>query len=265
MNKLKNADQAAIYLFFWLAVQLIFSFFLPKWSSFSTIFACALPIFCLARTGALGARDTNARRYFGLDYLWFTLFLISGCILLSFFSTFAYISIGGRVTSTQTPFFYGLVFSCLVPAFFEEWFFRGHILRLCSVFGGTGVLLSGLLFGFSHLSVVRLPYTIFAGILFSALLYFSRNIYLCMVIHAVSNTTSLCLMRLQGGFSVTAALLAVAVFFALSLALFWQCQLGEDMRALFLGMERGEFYDALSPLLILFFFIAITVSVYNMF
>ena len=263
LKKLRHIDVAALYLFIWLAVQMFFSFLLPAWASFSTIFACTLPIVALARKGAFGARDTNARRFPKRDYIWFALFFVSGCAFVSFCTSLTIKMLGGDLPSNPGSFLYRLVFACLLPAFFEEWLFRGHILRICSVYGGVGVILAGLFFGFAHLSVARLPYAVFAGIMLSAIVYLTENIYLGMAFHALTNFTSLCLSRVRGNSASAIAIGAIIVVFCISAFHFWRSSIGEKMLRLFRRVWVRDVFATLSPLAILYFLVTTALIVFN--
>lgn len=80
---------------------------------------------------------------------------------------------------------------CLVPAFCEEFLFRGAILTNCLPFGrGNAILISALLFGLMHQNAEQILYAFAAGILLGVVYERTGSIWNCTFLHLVNNFSS---------------------------------------------------------------------------
>lgn len=84
--------------------------------------------------------------------------------------------------------------SALLPAFCEEFLFRGHVARGFSGKGYLfGVLASSALFAVMHGSPVQLVYQFFLGAVCSLLVIFTRSLWTSVIVHFISNLAVLLL------------------------------------------------------------------------
>ena len=76
----------------------------------------------------------------------------------------------------------------LIPAFFEEFTFRGII---CAKYDGISplysVLMSSVFFGFIHLDLSMLAFYIFAGFILSIVLYAVESVFITIAVHFIYN------------------------------------------------------------------------------
>ncbi len=76
----------------------------------------------------------------------------------------------------------------LIPAIFEELFFRKAIIDFTSKYGTTFALLfSAILFGFIHLNLSQGLFAFIIGILFGSIYLYSRDIKLTILLHFMNN------------------------------------------------------------------------------
>ena len=262
MQKLKSGDIAALMMLLWLAVYAAVVTFLPKWSSFVTIAACTLPMLLFKqkhRSATFGARDCDTVKYKKKEYIPFFIFTISGCALISALMFLAYKAAGYATAAAgqEKDFFFLLVFSCMLPAFFEEWLLRGGVLGALAKYGTSGIWLCAIFFALIH-HISKLPYTLFAGLLITSLVYVTECIYLGMLLHFLNNFTSLILSYLSGAAEYAALALAAAAF-AVSFVLLGKSKLLADVKkAVFSPKEENSKY-VYTPLALVFVALAIVV------
>ena len=83
----------------------------------------------------------------------------------------------------------------LIPAVCEEFLFRGLILNGLRKYGlWFAVLISALLFSLMHMNLLQLPYTFILGVIFGLVVYYTRNIWLGIIMHFFNNTTTVLIM-----------------------------------------------------------------------
>lgn len=88
-----------------------------------------------------------------------------------------------------------IVTLALVPAVCEEFLFRGLILNGLRKYGmWFSVLISALLFSLMHMNLLQLPYTFILGVIFGLVVYYTRNIWLSVIMHFLNNATSILIM-----------------------------------------------------------------------
>ena len=83
-----------------------------------------------------------------------------------------------------------LLVVAVLPAICEELLFRGIIYKGIENNGKSmkrAIILSGILFGFMHMDFIRMIPTALLGIGFAYVLYRSRSIFLCMLMHFLNN------------------------------------------------------------------------------
>lgn len=223
----------------WLAFYVFAAFFATKWADFIAIIACTVPMLVFKkkhRGETFGARDCNTLKYKKKEYVLFFLLCISGCALISAFTHMLFAS-GEVQTATRSDFPYLLVFGCLLPAFFEEWFVRGGLLGALSPYKSGAVWICSFFFMLMHMSFARFPYALFAGLLITALVYLTECIYLGMLLHFLNNFASLLLSYLPKGVAEYIALAILATVFILSTVLLLRGSLLKDVKKLILSEE----------------------------
>lgn len=98
---------------------------------------------------------------------------------------------------TSAPFPLALLGGALLPAIGEEFVFRGYIQRhLYGLGARAAVLLTGLLFGMMHLSLVRLLPLTLLGIIFAAAVQRAGSLFPSIIMHFVNNAAALSLFFL---------------------------------------------------------------------
>ena len=78
-----------------------------------------------------------------------------------------------------------------VPAFCEEFLFRGAILSNCRPFGRTNaIIISAVLFALMHQNAGQLLYTFAAGIVLGLVYEYTGSIWNCTILHLINNFVS---------------------------------------------------------------------------
>ena len=111
--------------------------------------------------------------------------------LLAFFVQ----ALGGELQQSyqallEVPFLFALLVGALLPSLYEEAVFRGYLQWSLGPLGArSAVLLTGLLFGLMHLSLIRLlPLTIL-GLVFAVAVQRTGSILPGFIMHVINNTT----------------------------------------------------------------------------
>jgi len=82
----------------------------------------------------------------------------------------------------------GILVFALLPAVCEEILFRGVILQGLRSYGiKVSVGMSALFFSIMHMNLLQIPYTFLLGIALGLVAYFTRNIWLCVIMHFINN------------------------------------------------------------------------------
>ena len=234
----------------WLCVYLAAVFCLPKWADMLFVLAAALPALTVCKeTPIFGSRDCNLIRYPKRAYALTAGFMISGCALLSFAASLLSRLLGGDTaveSSGRGDFLYLFVFSCLLPAFFEELLLRGRVLGLVARERGFGIWLCAALFALMHIQLQKLPYAFFAGLVLTLLVYLTECVYLGMLLHFVNNFAALLLSGLSDSAAYAAAAL-LAVVFAFCFVRLRKTRLYTDGVGLIASVRAGEFFAGLHP------------------
>lgn len=112
--------------------------------------------------------------------------------------------------SSELPKGYQLVLiflvNALVPAFCEEFLFRGAILTNCLPFGrSNAILISSLLFSLMHQNAEQILYAFAAGILLGLVYERTKSIWPCVFLHMINNfmSTALSIFAASFGFTLT--------------------------------------------------------------
>ena len=268
----KAVRTASCMMLLWTAFYLFSALILPAYIEIFSAAGCVFPLFVFrGRYRPHGLRGSRARRYDLRQYAPFFGAFVSGCALLSFFGALAARFFGaaegaeaaekvsGSVSGGES-FLYLLVFACVFPALFEEALLRCGVLGALSPLGGTGVLLCGMLFGLMHFRFDRLLYAVFAGILLSALVFLTENVYIGMLLHFANNFCALLLSYVHGFAASCVFAAGFAALFLLCLCALRGKPIWKDMRALFAEPCKKETFALLPPAFWVFVFISMAVS-----
>lgn len=91
--------------------------------------------------------------------------------------------------------FLALLVVGVVPAICEEFLFRGLILNGLRNYGAViSIGVSALLFSLMHMNLQQLPYTIILGIVLGLIVYYTKNIWLSILLHFFNNATAIFIM-----------------------------------------------------------------------
>lgn len=126
----------------------------------------------------------------------------SGNILTSLFlSSLEAIGINSNLPETQLNYNnFGFVImtivTAVVPAFAEEFLFRGVILGKLRKYGNTfAILASALLFGLMHGNLVQIPFAFVGGVFFAFITVKTNSLLPAMIIHFLNNFIS-CILQI---------------------------------------------------------------------
>jgi membrane protease YdiL (CAAX protease family) len=125
----------------------------------------------------------------------------------------------------RLPFPLAMLAGAVLPACFEELAFRGYLFGHLRPLGNrTAIILSGLLFGAMHLSVVRLIPLALLGMIFASAVQRTRSLLASVLMHFLNNGIVIALTYLKKDPSAVAAagaptLTALAVSLVLALVL----------------------------------------------
>lgn len=100
---------------------------------------------------------------------------------------------------TFTDYIISLVLIALLPAMFEEMFFRGAMQQvLIKLFGSAlaGILITSIIFSAIHLSFYGFLPRLFLGMMLGYIFYYSKNLWLNILAHFLNNAAALTQMYL---------------------------------------------------------------------
>jgi membrane protease YdiL (CAAX protease family) len=106
-------------------------------------------------------------------------------------------------TGTVWGMFRNLLFLALVPAFCEEFFFRGVIQRFAYTWfkkPWAAILFSGAFFAFMHFTVYEFLPILFAGIILAWIYYITSSLWLSVLVHFLNNGLQVVLIFLSSRF-----------------------------------------------------------------
>ena len=90
-----------------------------------------------------------------------------------------------------------VIYGCIIAPFFEEFLYRGAILRYLEKYGSSfAILSSAILFGFMHGNIIQIPFAIVIGLIFGFLAK-EYSIKLSILIHMANNTYAMLLNYLS--------------------------------------------------------------------
>lgn len=257
MSERKAGDIASFMMFVWLVFYILAAFVVPRWADFLSIIGCTVPMLLFkpkVRGKTFGTRDCNTVKYKKKEYVAFFVFCISGCALISALAFLVSKCFGADFgeSAARGDFLYLMVFSCMVPAFFEEWLMRGGVLGALAKHGAAGVWMCAMLFMLMHVDIKKWLYALFAGLLITALVYLTECIYLGMLLHFCNNFTSLLLSYLPSGLSEYIALIVIAAIFIVSFLLLQHGTLFTDIVQLLCATDYEKMRGLLTPMFWIF-------------
>ena len=153
-----------------------------------------------------------------------TLTVISGSFFLNLLSFDLFTALGldlskNVMTSYDTDNLWLSVLTiALLPAIFEELFFRGAILSVLSnKKKASSIFISAALFALVHGSLYMIPSSFFAGIVLGITVYLTESIYTAMLVHFINNIMAYFLFAYSrvlsdAGFEESIMLATVLVF-----------------------------------------------------
>lgn len=99
---------------------------------------------------------------------------------------------------TENPFLLNILLMAVLPAFFEEFAFRGILYQSYKRKGIIyGAVLSGCLFGLMHLNFNQFSYALVLGILFALLIEATGSIWASMIGHFMINANSVIMLKVS--------------------------------------------------------------------
>ena len=125
----------------------------------------------------------------------FTLSYLNNIAVTSFLPNNSASIIGSSAELTGRPlsqvwvlFFIEIFATAIVPAFCEEYLFRGAILTNLLPFGkSTAIFASAFLFGCMHQNPLQMLYTILMGVVIGCVYVKTKSIWACIILHGLNN------------------------------------------------------------------------------
>ena len=97
-------------------------------------------------------------------------------------------SVSGYAVATPVSFVLSLVRTIVLPAFFEEFIFRGILLGQLRRYGdGLAVVLSAFLFGIFHGNLRQIPFAFLVGLALGYIVVRTNNIWITIAVHFFNN------------------------------------------------------------------------------
>ncbi len=98
------------------------------------------------------------------------------------------------VEKTAVSLLLNVISTAVLPAFVEEWIFRGFVFGTLRAHGdGVAVVLSAALFGLFHGNLVQIPFAFLLGLVLAYLVVLTDSIWPSVVLHGVNNLMSVLL------------------------------------------------------------------------
>lgn len=134
--------------------------------------------------------------------VWFTFVVIAGGMLLNLLEVLFWEKVGVTLPANSLDglsidnAILMLLFLAVIPAVFEELFFRGAVMSSLEKVRGFGfsICLSAVLFFIAHGSYYYVLSVLFSGVCFSLLVYMTNSIFSSMAVHFLNNVLSYLLM-----------------------------------------------------------------------
>ena len=128
----------------------------------------------------------------GIVLIWTQSYINADLVSVFNYSAFsADVLWGDSASFTPVEVVLQFIVIAMVPAFCEEFLFRGAILTNLLPFGrGTAILISSLLFGIMHQNAEQILYAFGAGILLGLVYERTGSIWNCTLLHLVNNFIS---------------------------------------------------------------------------
>ena len=132
----------------------------------------------------------------GIVLIWTQAYINAGLVSIFDYSSFSSSVLWGETDShTALDVVIQFLVGAMVPAFCEEFLFRGAILENCLPFGrGRAILISALLFGVMHQNAEQILYAFAAGVLLGIVYERTGSVWNCTFLHLVNNFLSFAMM-----------------------------------------------------------------------
>lgn len=150
----------------------------------------------------------------------------------------------GMAAYTNAQLALKLLVMAVIPAFVEEFLFRGVVLSNLLPFGRvSAIVASAVLFGVMHQNVSQLLYTVVAGLVIGYIYVKTRSLWACILLHFVNNFLSVLQLalyaRLEYITALTLDLLIQGLLFVLGMGI-WLWLLLQKGRARSLQEPAAE-------------------------
>ncbi len=98
------------------------------------------------------------------------------------------------VEKTAVSLVLNIISTAVLPAFVEEWIFRGFVFGSLRAHGdGVAIVLSAALFGLFHGNLVQIPFAFLLGLVLAYLVVLTDSIWPSVLLHGVNNLMSVLL------------------------------------------------------------------------
>ena len=95
---------------------------------------------------------------------------------------------GRPMSEIWVLFFIEILSTAIVPAFCEEYLFRGAVLTNLLPFGkSSAIFASALLFGLMHQNPLQMLYTVLMGVIIGCVYVKTKSIWACIILHGLNN------------------------------------------------------------------------------
>ena len=136
-----------------------------------------------------------------------------------------------------------LLIYALLPAFLEEMLFRYATLPLLVSYSKRwAVIITALLFSFSHCSLYQIPYAFAAGLIFATLDLMLGSVWPSFILHFVNNAASIAWIRISGNTTASIIYMALVLSLAAVSLVFIFAQRKSYRKALTEVFSGGEVY-----------------------
>ncbi len=157
-------------------------------------------------------RETPLYIFLGIAVVTCAAYINSYMVSIFDYGTFSDEVLWTESTTSNYQLILAFLTTAVIPAFVEEFLFRGLILSNLRPYGSTtAVVASALLFGMMHQNVGQLFYTTVAGLVLGYLYVKTESLWPCILLHFVNNFTSVLRTVLVERLSVDTANLAIGI------------------------------------------------------
>lgn len=136
-------------------------------------------------------RETPLYLFIGIAVITGAAYINSYMVAVFDYSSFSEEVLWNQSTSANYQLILAFLTTAVIPAFVEEFLFRGLILSNLRPYGTTAaVVASALLFGMMHQNIEQILYTTVAGLVLGFLYVKTESLWPCILMHFVNNFIS---------------------------------------------------------------------------